>query len=173
MDRRTEVPGSSEAHYASVTKRAPNLLDAWREAERRYDELDPADDGYQAARLDVVRAWIAYQEVVTEDHGQVVVVTDDARRYVAATDNVEKLLGYSAADLIGISVDDLAAPESSLSVDAAWAGFIDAGRDCDTFTLLARDGSRVPVTYEARADTPLPGFHVSRLRLIREPVRAA
>jgi PAS domain S-box-containing protein len=152
-------------------RRVHALLSAWRAAERQRIDLPPEAEAYRDAGIDAVRAWLDYQlEVAPTD--EVILVADDDRRYVAATGNVTALLGYQPAELMGRLIDELAAPELVPATPSRWERFVKATGEADRFRLVARDGSHVEVEYEARADYPVPGFHVSRLRPPGHPHRA-
>lgn len=142
------------------------LLSAWRSAERAWERSDPADPGYRDASIDVLKAWLAYQaatEVI--EPGTFALVVDDEQAYVAVSEGVTAVLGYEPADLIGRRIEDIAAPDLAAATPAQWAAFIAAGRQDGRFRLVAKDGSIVDLTFQARAHHPIPGFHVSRLAL--------
>jgi PAS domain S-box-containing protein len=113
--------------------------------------------------LTVVRAWVAGQERVTTDQEQVIVVTDDQRRYVAVSANIRGLLGYQPNEVIGRRIEDLAAPKLVAATPTLWNRFVAVTHDAMTFALLAKDGRVVSVRYDATADHPLTGYHTSRL----------
>jgi hypothetical protein len=48
---------------------------------------------------------------------------------------------------------------------ASWADFMARGQLEGAYSLLARDGRRIEASFRARAHHPLPGYHLSRLRL--------
>jgi PAS domain S-box-containing protein len=114
-------------------------------------------------RLTVVRAWVAGQERIATDTEQVIVVTDEQRRYVAVSANICGLLGYQPNEVIGRRIEDLAAPKLVAATPTLWNRFIAVTHDAMTFALLAKDGRVVTVRYDATADYPLNGFHTSRL----------
>lgn len=152
-------------------RRVHALLSAWRAAERHRGAVRPQTEAYRDAGIDAVRAWLDYQlEVGPTD--EVILVTDDDRRYVAATSNVTALLGFQPEELIGRRVDDFAAPELVSTTPALWGRFVQATRDADHFRLVAKDGRQIEVAYDARANYPVPGFHVSRLRPLGHPHHA-
>ena len=135
-------------------------------AERNYVALTPTSEGYCAAGVAVVSAWMAYQKHIAPDSTEVIFVTDNERRYVAVSSNVSDLLGYEPNHLLGRKVEDFAAPELAPVTAALWEGFLHAQREASIFSLVAMDGAVIDVAYEARADFPVPDFHVSRLRSI-------
>jgi len=73
----------------------------------------------------VVRAWVAYQDAAIPQHsGEFMLVAGDDQTYIAATAGVTKVLGYEPGDLIGIRVEDLAAPELRATTEGQWAQFL-------------------------------------------------
>ncbi|HEX4817628.1 MAG TPA: hypothetical protein VFV66_33215, partial [Nonomuraea sp.] len=74
-----------------MAKSLPALLDAWREAERIWEQSEGTEH-LRAAALDVVKAWTAYQNAVAAPAGEFKLVADDEGRYVAATDGVTGVL---------------------------------------------------------------------------------
>jgi PAS domain S-box-containing protein len=118
----------------------------------------------RAAALKVVEAYAAYQTAaLPAESGEFILIADDDQRYVAATAGVTKVLGYSPDELLGRRVGDLAAPELRDTTPDLWADFVIAGRQDGRFRLCAKDGELVALGYQARAHSPVAGFHVSRL----------
>lgn len=144
-------------------------LSAWRAAARRWDadlDHDPASD----VGRDVVRAWLAYQEAASPTaDDEFLLVADDSQRYIGATTGVERVLGYSAAAVLGMKIVDLAAADLLDRVSTSWSRFLDDGSQEGEFSLRAADGRVVPVTFRARVNHPIFGVHASRLR----PVHSA
>lgn len=85
-----------------------------------------------------------------EFSGEYVVFVDANRRYVDVTDGVCSLLGYSRAELLGKTIDEVAAPEIRSTVSETFQQFVDAGGLSGQFLLLARDGRRVPIRYDSK-----------------------
>ncbi len=157
---------TSGENDVAVTARPPSLpelLRAWRAAERRWERPGSAEE-VRAAALDVIRAWTAYQDAaLTNEPSEFMLVADDDGAYVAATAGVEGCLGYRPDGLIGMRIADLAAPELLETTPAQWAAFLTAGRQDGAFRLRAVDGRIVDLRYQARAHHPVPGYHMSRL----------
>jgi PAS domain S-box-containing protein len=146
-------------------KSIPELLAAWRAAERRWERPGPAIEVHAAA-LEVIAAWVAYQDAaVAPEAGEFMLVADDNQTYVGATRGVTAILGYGADELIGRRVEDIAAPQLQAETPAQWAAFLAEGRQDGGFRLRAKDGQIVSLRYQARAHHPVPGFHMSRLWL--------
>ena len=147
----------------------PELLEAWRAAERRWERHAPPEE-VRAAALDVIAAWSAYQDAaLPPESREFTLVADDDGRYVHATRGVTRILGYEPADLIGLGVVDLAASQVEEATASQWAEFLAAGRQEGRFELRAKDGRVVRVFFQARAHHPVPGFHASRLWLDDDP----
>jgi PAS domain-containing protein len=140
------------------------LLDAWRAADRRWEAISRDDPGFPAAAIEVVRAWLAYHRATDGiKPGEIALITDEERVYVAVTPEVESALGYPPAAVLGKRVDDLAAPEVAESTAERWDSFVLEGRQDGFFPMLRSDGSVVTMGYQARAHYPIAGFHLSRL----------
>ena len=140
-----------------------DLLADWRAAERRWERSAPAAEVHAAA-LDVVRAWLAYQDAALPDDTQeFMLVADDDGVYVAATRGVRDVLGYTPEDLIGRQIEAVAAPELRAATPEQWSQFLSDGRQAGSYRLRARDGQLVSLRFQARAHHPVPGFHVSRM----------
>jgi PAS domain S-box-containing protein len=85
-----------------------------------------------------------------EVSGEYVVFVDTNRRYLDVTNGVCALLGYSRAELLGKTIDDITAPELKSSVSATFQQYVNAGEMSGKYLLLAHDGRRVPIRYESR-----------------------
>jgi PAS domain S-box-containing protein len=141
----------------------PELLAAWRAAERRWERHAPAGE-VRAAALEVIAAWAAYQNAALPSaSGEFTLVADDDGIYVHATRGVTAILGYEPDELIGLRVVDLAAIELQERTPNQWEAFLAEGRQEGRFQLRAKDGRIVSLQYQARAHHPVPGFHASRL----------
>lgn len=145
-----------------MTKSVPALLDAWREAERIWEQSENAAQ-VRAAALDVVKAWTEYQNAVAPPDDEFMLVADDEGRYVAATDGVTGVLGYTPGELIGRRIVDITAPAIADSTPQQWARFLAEGRQDGFYLLRHAEGDVVEVRYRARAHHPIPGYHVSVL----------
>ena len=67
-------------------------LNAWRAAERRWRATSAVETAYSATCLEVIEAWLSYQELVN-DQDSFILVVDGQRRYVAVSDGVRVALG--------------------------------------------------------------------------------
>ncbi len=116
---------------------------------------------YQAIRdalqnLRVLKQELTTSEVKTPSHahpefsGKYVVFVDGNRRYVDVTDGVCSLLGYSRAELLGKTIDEITAPEIRDTVSETFQQYVSAGGLSGKFLLLARDGRKVPIQYESK-----------------------
>jgi PAS domain-containing protein len=138
-------------------------LDDWREAERRWETTDPDGKAYRAAAIEVIAAWLRYQELTRRELDSFVLVADDAHTFVAVGGGVKAALDYEPPDLLGRRIEDIAAADLRAGTGATWDRFLVDGRQDGDYRLLARDGREVAMRYQARAHYPIPGFHTSRL----------
>jgi len=141
----------------------PALLAEWRATERRWERRMPAAD-VQSAALEVVRAFVAYQNAaLPADTREFLLIADDTQTYVGVTRGVTAVLGYQPEDVLGQRISDLAAPDIREATPTQWHAFLDDGRQDGRFRLLTATGQPVSMLYQARAHHPVPGFHLSRL----------
>lgn len=141
----------------------PDLLAEWRAAERRWDRDAPAEEAYAAA-LEVVRAFVAYQDAaLPADSREFILITDEHQRYVGVTKAATAVLGYPVAELVGRRIGDVVALDDRERTPAQWQAFLEAGRQEGHFSLLTKVGEPISLRYIARAHHPVPGFHSSRL----------
>ena len=123
----------------------------------------PAAD-VQAAAMDVVRAFVAYQDAaLPADSREFMLIADETQTYVGVTRGVTDVLGYQPEELIGQRISDLAAPDIRDETPTQWQAFLEDGRQDGHFRLLTAKGDPVSLLYQARAHHPVPGFHMSRL----------
>jgi PAS domain S-box-containing protein len=85
-----------------------------------------------------------------ELNGECVAFVNANRQYVAVTDGVCNLLRYSRAELIGKTIDEVAAPEMVDTVPAQFEKYVREGFLGGEFVLLRSDGRRMPIRYEAK-----------------------
>lgn len=147
--------GTSEVHV---------LLATWREADRRWEATARDDPGFRGVCVDVVRAWVAYHAAVDDQPpGEIALVADDERVYVAVSRSVQDTLGYAPESVLGRRIEDLAAPAAVPTTRDQWAGFVKDGRQDGAFDMLRSDGTVLRMRYQARAHYPIANFHLSRL----------
>jgi len=143
------------------------LLQSWREAERRWEAMSPDDPDYVRTRNAVAQPWLAYQEASgSVGSDELVLVADDAMRYVAANETAHRALGYPPGALIGRSIEDVTPPGRAEDAAATWATFLRLGRLDGQYRLVAAGGAVLELEYIARAHLPVAGLHVSKLRVI-------
>ena len=143
------------------------ILQSWRDAERRWEATRPDDPDYERVRNAVAEPWLAYQEASgSVEPGELVLVADDHMRYVAANETAHRVLGYPIGGLIGRSIADVTIPADVEAAMAAWATFLRLGRLDGEYRLITAGGAAVDVVYLARAHQPVGGLHVSRLRVV-------
>ncbi|MEJ7785600.1 MAG: LuxR C-terminal-related transcriptional regulator [Solirubrobacteraceae bacterium] len=80
-------------------------------------------------------------------------LVDDERRYVAINEAACRLLGVEAADLIGMTIDDLTPPEDRAQIPGLWRAFLSEGVLEGPYELvLPSDGRRLLVNLSATAN---------------------
>ena len=84
-----------------------------------------------------------------ELEGTYVAFVSPDRHYVAVTDGVCRLLGYSREELLAKKIDDVTAPELQPCVPAAFEQYVQQGHMRGEYTLIAKDGRQVAILYEA------------------------
>lgn len=84
-----------------------------------------------------------------ELEGTYVAFVSRDRRYVAVTDGVCRLLGYTREELLTKKIDDVTAPELQQAVPAKFEQYVEQGHLHGEYTLLAKDGRHVAILYEA------------------------
>jgi len=146
-----------------TTHDVSEALDAWREAERRWERARADAPRYRDAAIDVLTAWLRYQELTDPEPGSFVLVADEGHAYVAVGGGVKAALGYEPTELLGRRVEDISTAALAAQVRDAWDRFLTEGRQDGEYRLIARDGHEVPLRFQARAHHPIPGFHTSRL----------
>jgi PAS domain-containing protein len=141
-----------------------DLLAAWRFADRRWEKTASDDPALRESAIAVVRTWLAYH-LAAGDYppGEIALVADDDRIYVAVSPGVIDTLGYLPAELLGKRVEDLGRPEHAGSTGLSWSRFIQDGRQDGVFPLVTKDGLEILLNYQARSHFPIAGFHLSRL----------
>ena len=135
-------------------------LAEWREALREWEAGSRTTD---AARK-LARSWLDYKVAVGAIHeDQMVLVADDQGGYVAATGTLERNLGIDRKSLLGMTVADVTPPRERAEAAAAWAEFVRLGSARGRYRLRHLDGQEVEMTFEATANIPAAGLHVSYL----------
>jgi len=145
---------------------APGLQDAlvvWRQAERRWESIDPEDPGYRAAALEVVSAWLSYHEASETERGTFVLIVDEEQRYIGVSRGVTNILGYKPEELVGRKIESVVAGGAGVDPAQDWLRFLTDGRQEGEYSMVGRDGRPVRLRYQARAHHPIPGYHLSRL----------
>jgi len=145
---------------------APGLQDAlvvWRQAERRWESIDPEDPGYRAAALEVVSAWLSYHEASETERGTFVLIVDEEQRYIGVSRGVTNILGYKPEELVGRKIESVVAGGAGVDPAQDWLRFLTDGRQEGEYSMVGRDGRPVRLRYQARAHHPVPGYHLSRL----------
>jgi PAS domain-containing protein len=95
----------------------------------------------------------------------VIVVTDDQRRFVDLNEAAEAAFQLPRSEIIGRKLDDFFLAVRGLTMPEAWAGFIAEGVQSGICELIAPG---VPRRFEYRAKANFaPGLHLAVLREIR------
>lgn len=98
--------------------------------------------------------WTVTTQRVRRSHpefdGDYVVFVDANRHYVEVTDGVCRLLGYSREELLAKTIDDIADPELRAQVPDTFGEYVKQGEMEGTYSLLGKDGSRIPIRYRAK-----------------------
>lgn len=92
-------------------------------------------------------------------------VADDQGRYVECNDAATELLGFSRAEMLGMSVWDLSPGADQIQALVLWQEFIRQGFGAGLYRLMTKDGREIEVTYKAVANVT-PGRHRSRLEAV-------
>lgn len=100
-----------------------------------------------------------------------IVVVDDDARYVEVNPAACTILGYSAEELLKLSVQDVVELGPGQRFENVWRDFLSAGRQSGEWPMVRNDGSIVDVEYRAVANF-LPGLHLSSIRDVTERKRA-
>jgi len=92
-----------------------------------------------------------------------VLIADNDRNYRDASTGAGKLLGLPRDKLIGLRMDDFAAPSSKPQISQLWRAFLEQGEQQGTLQLMRPDGNVREVEYVAKVNV-LPVRHVLALR---------
>lgn len=153
------IAARSTAPIARPARAVTSALAAWRMTEAALAQA--TDEMRPVAERDYVRAWTAYQDAL--EPGVAIIVADDGGRYEAVNDAGCALFGRSEAALLALAVEQVTDPEVAHGVREVWQRFLRTGAMAGTFEIARPDGDLCLVDFQALADTPLPGHHVSRL----------
>jgi formate hydrogenlyase transcriptional activator len=86
-------------------------------------------------------------------------LTDNERNYRDASAGAVRLLGLPREKIIGLKIDDFAAPDSKPRIADVWREFLGAGEQEGTFRLAGPNGTLWEVEYTARGNV-LPVRHI-------------
>jgi PAS domain S-box-containing protein len=81
--------------------------------------------------------------------GEYVVYVDEWRSYVAVSDGVCKLLGYTREQLLGKKIEDITPPEARSEVAREFHQYLHYSASVGEYILLAADGRRIPIRYKS------------------------
>jgi PAS domain-containing protein len=138
-----------------------NLLEAWRDAERRWAETTPDSPGYDDATAAALKAFLRY-EAASGRACDALFIMDTTRVFRAVDLRLTALLGYRPEEIVGRRVSDLIA-RTSYGGNLLWSIFLRCGQLEGRSELLRANGSLLDIGFTARAHHPIPGFHSTRL----------
>ncbi len=148
----TKLAGYLEAADTAIKER----LQAISGESAASQERQAIRDAQQNLRVlyEEIAAAARYTRPESHSHpemsGDYVACVDGTRRYIAVTDGVCKLLGYSRAELLRKSIDEVTAPEIRATVPETFDHYVAQGSMEGVFALVARDGRRIAIQYQAR-----------------------
>jgi len=85
-----------------------------------------------------------------EFEGAYVAFVDEQRRYLAVTDGVCELLGYSRSELLQMRIDDVTAHTICSNTSTLFQQYLADGLQQGSYVLRNRDGKEIPISYIAR-----------------------
>jgi PAS domain S-box-containing protein len=80
------------------------------------------------------------------------------------------LLGYSREELLAKTIDDIADPELRAQVPETFGEYVKQGDMEGTYSLLGKDGSRIPIRYQAKVYPD--GCYVARWKPLDQETRS-
>ena len=104
--------------------------------------------------------------------GPPVFFVDDDLRIVDLTASAAATLGWSAEDLVGVSIRDLSLNDPAI-IEAGAAALRGTGLASAEAAWLVPDNGRVYIRVVARRDVPVPGRHAVLVRRVSEPAPTA
>lgn len=124
-------------------------------------------------RVPLVSPWLSHSEegvlwAFMETAPVALLAADDDRGIVRVNERWCALTGHAAADVQGLRIDDLLAPESHSALDLRWRDLLASGLGTARLVLLGPDGSRAAAQLGAFANV-LPGVHVAACIAEHEP----
>ena len=152
-----------EVDYEKLPERLKLVEDAIRarlealSATANVEEVRAIDDARQNLRV-IQRELEGHQVSVggriahshPEIAGTYMAFVDANRRYVEVTDGVCQLLGYSRRELLGMTIDQVAAPELRSDVPERFRQFVSEGGLEGQYCLLTKDKKRVQIHYQSK-----------------------
>ena len=96
-----------------------------------------------------------------------IVLADDQGRWIDANPAMERLVGLSHDELLGMSPADIVDEAARDSISTAWSTFLQEGSMTGQFELVRPDGERRFVDFAAKANF-VPGRHLSIIRDVSE-----
>lgn len=135
--RKPQVPVILLSAYITVPERTLEMVDAF------ITKGQPPD--FLLTKLDaLLRRAHSHPEMA----GDYLMFVNHERRYVEVTDAVCRLLGYRRAEILGMTIEDVAMPAPT-EVRQLFQEYRAAGQQRGEFVLRHKTGKPVPVRYEA------------------------
>jgi PAS domain-containing protein len=117
------------------------------------EELRSMNDALHNLRIleeELKAAGVPREHMHQELAGEYVAMVNPSRHYVAVTDGVCKLLGFSRGELLTKKIDDVTAPTTRQNVPQTFRKYVDLGYMTGTHELLHRTGTIISIRYEAK-----------------------
>ena len=94
-------------------------------------------------------------------------VSDDERRFVDATDASLRLFRVTREELLSLRIDDIVPPQRRAEVGPSWEAFLERGAVSGVWECVRPgDGERLKCRYQGLANV-LPGRHLSIISNVR------
>jgi PAS domain-containing protein len=144
-----------------LAREIENRLTAWRNATREWERASPPS---REVMVTLARSWLDYQLAVgAVGPDEIWLVADDEARYLAASESAARYLGVDMAAVLRLTLADVTRPSDRALAQASFREFLAAGTAAGEFSLIRPDGREVRAAFQATANTPVAGLHVSRL----------
>jgi PAS domain S-box-containing protein len=100
-----------------------------------------------------------------------IVILDDEGRFVEVNPAASAILGYTAQELLTLSIRNVIKLGPRQTFEDVWSSFLSAGKMSGESPMLRKDGVIVDIEFRAVANF-LPGLHLSSIRDVTEHKRA-
>lgn len=148
-----EVDLSALAQCILAAERAiekrKQLISAQPGSQREMQAMSDALQNLRVLKKELTAPPVDQYHSHPELEGTYVAFVSRDRRYVGVTDGVCRLLGYTREELLTKKIDEVTAPELQPAVPATFEQYVQQGHLHGEYTLLAKDGRRIAILYEA------------------------